>query len=269
MSIKEKVYKIIFEADTPAGKLFDVLLIGVICLSVLAVCLESVRSIKLRYQTIFEVCEITFTVLFTMEYLLRLYTVERKRDYLLSFYGVIDLLAIIPSYISFYFIGIESLMVIRAVRLLRIFRLFKLTHYIGESEVLMNALKASRHKITVFIFTVFTVVLFVGALMYVIEGDANGFSSIPKAMYWAIVTMTTVGYGDIVPLTDLGRTLAAFLMVMGYGIIAVPTGIVTTELANAGFEYRHEKQAKACSECHKNSQKKDARFCESCGNKLV
>ncbi len=269
MTFKQRTYQIIFEADTPLGKLFDVVLIGIIGFSLLAVCLESVASYKVKFQQLFTFSEILFTSFFTIEYLFRLYCVERKRDYLFSFYGVIDLLAILPSYIGLYFIGVESLMVIRAVRLLRIFRLFKLTHYIGESEVLVNALKASRHKITVFIFTVFTVVLFVGALMYVIEGDENGFSSIPKAMYWAIVTMTTVGYGDIVPLTDLGRTLAAFLMVMGYGIIAVPTGIVTTELASAGIDYKKEKSQKDCRKCSENSEKKDAHFCENCGKQLV
>lgn len=269
MTPKQKIHQIIFGAETKLGKLFDVVLIAVICLSVLVVVLESVTSIKLGYKNFFYTIEWFFTIFFSIEYILRVYSVEKKKDYVFSFYGVVDFLAILPSYIGLYMVGMESLMVIRAVRLLRIFRLFKLTHYVGESEILMNALKASRHKITVFLFTIFTIVLSVGAMMYVIEGSESGYSSIPKAMYWAVVTMTTVGYGDIVPQTDLGKTLAAVLMVMGYGIIAVPTGIVTTELANAGKEYKQRDMEKlSCPTCEKSDHESDAKFCKTCGVKL-
>lgn len=270
MTQKQKIYDVIFKADTPAGKLFDIALIIIISLSVLVVCLESVNSILTDHSDLFIIVEWTFTLLFTIEYILRVYCVENKRKYIFSFYGIIDLLAILPSYLGLYITGAESLMVIRAVRLLRIFRLFKLTQFVGESEVLVNALLASRYKITVFLFSIFTIVLSVGALMYVIEGAVNGFTSIPKAMYWAIVTMTTVGYGDIVPQTELGRTLAACLMVMGYGIIAVPTGIVTTELANAGRRYKKKSKRGECRTCATNSNHDpDANYCKTCGVKLT
>lgn len=268
MKLKAKIHEIIFGSSTPMGKLFDVVLIVVICLSVLVVILESVNSIKYEFQYIFRAIEWFFTIFFTIEYLLRIYCSEKKKNYIFSFYGIIDVLAILPSYLSLYLVGAHSLMVIRAVRLLRIFRLFKLTQYVGEGEILMSALRASRHKITVFLFSVFTIVLTVGTLMYVIEGDVNGYTSIPKAMYWAIVTMTTVGYGDIVPVTELGKTLAALLMVMGYAIIAVPTGIVTTELANAGKEYKDIKDSKDkqnCLTCLNNEHDSDAKFCKTCG----
>ena len=268
---KEKIYRIIFEADTKWGKIFDVALIIVICLSVLVVILESVRTVKLEFYGGFKAIEWFFTFFFTIEYILRVYSAPKKKDYIISFYGVIDLLALLPSYIGLYLTGAESLMVIRAVRLLRIFRLFKLTQYVGEAEILIRALQASRHKITVFLFSIFTIVLSVGAAMYVIEGDVNGFSSIPKGMYWAIVTMTTVGYGDIVPVTDLGKTLAATLMVMGYAIIAVPTGIVTTELANAGKEYQVKKESiekENCLTCLNSEHAPDAIFCRTCGRRL-
>lgn len=268
MTTKQKIHEIIFGASTPMGKLFDVVLIVVICLSVLVVVLESVNSIKNEFQYVFRAIEWFFTIFFTIEYILRIYCTEKKKKYIFSFYGIIDVLAILPSYLSLYLVGAHSLMVIRAVRLLRVFRLFKLTHYVGEGEVLMNALRASRHKITVFMFSVFTIVLTVGALMYVVEGDVNGYTSIPKAMYWAIVTMTTVGYGDIVPVTELGKTIAAFLMIMGYAIIAVPTGIVTTELANAGKDFnvaRENKDKQDCPRCHNKDHDADANFCKSCG----
>lgn len=271
MTTKERIYQIIFEADTKLGKLFDVVLIYIICASVLVVCLESVKVVKQMFLGWFVTLEWIFTILFTVEYVLRVYSVKEKKDYIFSFYGIVDLVALLPSYISLYLVGASSFMVVRAIRLLRIFRLFKLTQYVGEAEVLITALQASRHKITVFLFSIFTIVLSVGALMYVIEGNESGFTSIPQAMYWAVVTMTTVGYGDIVPVSEFGKTVAATLMIMGYGIIAVPTGIVTTELANAGKEFKDKKTKEdisKCLTCMNNSHDHDAYFCKTCGRSI-
>lgn len=246
--MKETIYTIIFGTETKAGRAFDLLLIWLIILSVLFVCLESVAEYRVSYGHIFTGFELVLTVFFTIEYLLRIYCIEKPRKYIFSFFGIIDLLAILPVFISFFIAGLQSLVVIRAIRILRIFRLLKLSRYIGEAETLKNALVASKHKITVFLLVVVTIVIFMGALMYLIEGRENGFDSIPRSMYWAVVTMTTVGYGDLVPKTDLGRFLSSILMVMGYGIIAVPTGIVTAELNN-------------------EMNNKSRRICPNCGNK--
>ena len=205
--IRKKVYSIIFEAETPKGKLFDLLLISAIVLSVVAVVLESVASFRENYGDWLYALEWTFTILFTVEYGLRLFCVRRPLGYVTSFYGIIDLLAILPTFLSLFFAGAQSLIVIRSIRILRVFRLFKLGRYVGEAEVLGKALEASRHKIIVFLVAVLSIVLFMGALMYLIEGNSSGFTSIPKGMYWAIVTMTTVGYGDLTPQTDLGQLI--------------------------------------------------------------
>jgi len=262
---RSKLYEIIFEAETTNGKLFDVLLIFAIILSVLTVCLESIENLKVQFGTAFLYIEWIFTIGFTIEYILRLLSVQRPLSYALSFYGIIDLLAILPSYIAPFYSGAQSLHVIRSIRLIRIFRLFKLTRYVGEGEVLKRALRASRHKIIIFLFTVLSIALFSGALLYLVEGSEHGFTSIPKGMYWAIVTMTTVGYGDLAPQTDLGRTLASFIMIMGYGIIAVPTGIVTAEIthANRGTNTR------TCSKCMKEGHEYDATYCRTCGEILA
>lgn len=241
---RKELYIIIFEADTFRGKFFDVLLIGMILLSVLLVCLDSVESIEQRFFHYFYILEWIFTIFFTVEYILRLLCVRKKRRYIFSFFGMIDLLALLPTYLGIFFTGVHSLAVIRSIRILRIFRLLKLSRYVGEAEILLKALKQSMYKITVFILAVLTVVTFMGAVMYLVEGKENGFTSIPKSMYWAIVTMTTVGYGDITPMTSLGKTLASILMILGYGIIAVPTGIVTSELNNA----RKDQLCKKCGQ---------------------
>jgi len=228
--LRERIYTIIFETDTPAGKAFDVGLIVFILLSVLLVMLDSVPGIHDDWGTWLLVGEWLITVLFTLEYLLRLWVVSRMKSYAFSFYGVVDLLAILPTYISIFLPGMHFLTTVRVMRLMRIFRVFKLVQFMGEGNQLWQALKRSRHKITVFITTILTVVVAVGSLMYLIEGAASGFTSIPKGIYWAIVTMTTVGYGDIAPVTPLGQVVASLLMIVGYGIIAVPTGIVTSEM---------------------------------------
>lgn len=262
---RRALHEVIFEADTPAGRTFDVVLLWVISLSIVAVCLESVASIKLRFGEPLRVVEWVVTGLFTVEYLLRLLAVQRPWVYARSFFGIVDLLAILPAYLSLFIGGAQSLAVIRALRLLRIFRVLKLARFLGEARLLQAAMRASLRKITVFIITVLATVLIAGALMYFIEGPAHGFTSIPISMYWAIVTMTTVGFGDIVPGTVVGRFLASALMILGYGIIAVPTGIVSVELAEA---VRNASNTQACPSCGREGHANDARYCKYCGSAL-
>lgn len=263
-SWRDRLYTVIFEAETPLGKSFDIVLIWAILISVSAICLESVKEIRETYGQVLTVVEWSFTGLFSIEYILRVISMRKPSSYIFSFYGVVDLLSILPSYFGLFFAGAHSLMVIRSVRLLRIFRLFKLTRYVGEAEVLRKALAAGRHKIFVFIFTVFTLALFMGAVMFVVEGEDNGFTSIPMGMYWSIVTMTTVGYGDLIPQTDFGRTIASFLMIMGYGIIAVPTGIISVELANVS----KGQTTKTCPNCMLEGHSEDANYCRVCGDRF-
>ena len=262
------LYEVIFEADTTAGKAFDVVLLWSILTSVLAVLLDSVVSIREDYGTWLYALEWFFTILFTIEYAVRLYCVRHPRLYARSFYGIVDLLSILPTYISLFIGGSHALIVIRALRLLRVFRIFKLARFVGEASVLMEALRASREKIIVFLMTVLSIVLIVGSLMYLIEGSQpnTGFTSIPASIYWTIVTMTTVGYGDIAPQTVLGKFLASTVMIIGYGIIAVPTGIVTAELTSATHKRRITTQV--CSECHKSGHDPDATHCKFCGESL-
>lgn len=229
-NLRERIYTIIFETDTPAGKAFDVGLIFFILLSVLLVMLDSIPGIHDEWGVLLLAGEWLITALFSLEYLLRLSVARRPKNYAFSFYGMVDLMAILPTYISIFLPGMHFLTTVRVMRLLRVFRVFKMVQFMGEGHQLWQALKRSRHKITVFLTTVFTVVVAVGSLMYLIEGEKSGFTSIPKSIYWAIVTMTTVGYGDIAPATPLGQIVASLLMVIGYGIIAVPTGIVTSEM---------------------------------------
>jgi voltage-gated potassium channel len=262
---RHKLHEIIFEADTPAGKTFDLALLVLIILSVIAVMLESINTVAARYGTVLRAFEWVVTILFTVEYLLRLSCVRKPWRYARSFFGLVDVLAILPTYLSLVIPGAQSLLVIRALRLLRIFRVLKLAHFVGESRVLWAAVKASARKIVVFLGTVLTVVIIVGSLMYLIEGEANGFTSIPVSIYWAIVTMTTVGYGDIAPQTPLGKILASAIMIMGYGIIAVPTGIVTVELASAT---RSALNTQACPDCGAGGHANDAVHCKYCGGKL-
>lgn len=261
-----KIHEIIFEADTPAGKAFDILLIIGIMLSVFVVMLESISSVRDLYGRQLYLIEWFFTILFSVEYILRLISVGRPLKYARSFFGVVDLLAVIPTYLGLLFPAGHYLMVIRILRVLRVFRILKLVNYLGEARLLMEALKASRTKITIFIFTVMTIVVIVGSLMYVIEGEANGFTSIPRGIYWAIVTLTTVGYGDISPKTNLGQTLASLVMIMGYAIIAVPTGIVTAEISQQTF--RQKVSTQACPECSLEGHDSNALCCKWCGAKL-
>ncbi len=261
-----RLHQIIFEADTPVGKAFDVVLIGSILVSVLAVMLDSVAEIHDRYGSVLLAVEWGFTILFTVEYVVRLLSVRYQMRYALSFYGVVDLLAILPTYLSIVVTGTQSLLVIRALRLLRIFRVLKLRYYLEEAEVLVTALQASRAKIVVFLTSVLSIALVVGSLLYLIEGEASGFTSIPRGMYWAIVTMTTVGYGDIAPRTVLGQLAASGLMILGYAIIAVPTGIVTAELSQAAR--RTGVSTQACLDCGAEGHDVDADFCKYCGAEL-
>ncbi len=262
---RRKLHEVIFEADTPAGKLFDVALILTIAASVVAVMLDSVRPFRANHGTLLYTAEWVFTLLFTLEYLLRLACVGRPGKYAVSFFGVVDLLAILPTYLSLLLPGTQYLLVIRILRLLRIFRIFKLGHYVGAADHLTRALKASRRKIGVFLFTVLTLVVILGSLMYVIEGEDRGFTSIPTSIYWAIVTLTTVGYGDISPQTPLGQMLAALIMITGYGIIAVPTGIVTVEMSRAAFQ---KVSNQACPQCSAEGHDTDAAHCKFCGARL-
>ncbi len=260
-----RLYEIIFEADTPAGKLFDVVLIWCIILSVIVVFLESIQELGEKYAYYFHLFEWIFTILFSIEYIFRLISVRKPQRYALSFYGVIDFLAIIPTYLSLIIAGSQYLLVIRVLRLLRVFRVFKIRPLLAQAEILTRALKASQSKIAVFLFTVLTMIVVIGAIMYVVEGPVNGFTSIPTSMYWAIVTMTTVGYGDISPQTPIGQMLASIVMIIGYSIIAVPTGIVTVEIAEAS---RKSITTQVCPECLKEGHDRDAVYCKYCSAKL-
>ncbi len=260
-----KLHTVIFEADTGIGKVFDVGLIVTILLSVLAVMLDSVQSISMVYGEWLYAAEWFFTIAFTIEYILRLSCVGRPIKYAVSFFGVIDLLAILPTYVSVIVPGSQFLLVIRILRVLRIFRVFKLVKYISEAKLLRQALRASQRKITVFLFTVLTSVVIMGSLMYMIEGAENGFTSIPRSIYWSIVTLTTVGYGDISPQTPIGQVLASLIMIMGYGIIAVPTGIVTVEMTRAQQKIV---STQACPQCAAEGHDHDAAHCKYCGAKL-
>ena len=264
-SLRERLYVIVFEATTPGGRAFDVVLIALILLSVLVVALDSVASIAARYGPMLVVAEWVFTAVFTVEYLLRAAVSPRPLAYMRSFYGLIDLLAILPSYASLVFAGGRYLLAVRILRVLRIFRILKLTEYIGESQVITRALHAARHKITVFVVAVLTIVTVIGALMYLIEGPEHGFTSIPVGVYWAVVTLSTVGFGDVTPQTTAGRALSVVVMILGYGIIAVPTGIVTVELSNAGRRTR----TVTCPACGADGHGVDAAFCRVCGTRLI
>jgi voltage-gated potassium channel len=262
---RQRLHEIIFEADTPAGKLFDSLLLLAIGASVLVVMLESVASVRAAAGPVLRALEWGFTVLFTVEYALRLVSVRRPARYALSPLGLIDLIAILPTYLSLVLPGAHTLLVVRVLRLLRIFRVFKLAEYLQESRVLGQALRASRRKIAVFLLTVVTIVVIVGAVMYVVEGEEHGFTSIPASIYWAVVTLTTVGYGDLTPATTLGRVLSVVVMLVGYGIIAVPTGIVTVELTRAAAQ---PVSTQACPGCGAGGHEADAVYCRRCGTRL-
>ncbi len=264
MNFKTKLYDIIFEADTPPGKNFDIGLMVVILISIFLVMLESVSSINIAYGHSLHVAEWIITAIFTVEFILRIWVVKKPLKYIFSFYGVIDLLSILPTYLGLFMPGGQSLMVIRALRLLRVFRIFKISRYTKEGQSIAKALKASRPKISVFLFAVLMIVLIIGTIMYLVEGEANGFTSIPRSIYWAIVTITTVGYGDIAPHTGLGQLIASFAMILGYAIIAVPTGIVSAE-----FSKRNKNiTTQVCPDCINEGHDTDATFCKFCGCRL-
>lgn len=261
---KLKLYEIIFEADTRHGKIFDIALLFVIVVSIVLVMLESVHAVNDAYGDYLKIAEWFVTVIFSIEYLLRIYVLKKPLSYIFSFYGIVDLLSVLPTYISIFLSGGCGLLVIRALRLLRIFRILKLSRYTKESRFIMRALYESRHKLSVFLAAILAVVTILGTFMYMIEGEENGFTSIPESIYWAIVTLTTVGYGDIAPHTDLGKFIASFVMILGYSIIAVPTGIV----AVAFNKTPEEISTQVCPECLSENHDIDAKFCKKCGAEI-
>ncbi|POY38923.1 ion transporter [Solitalea longa] len=265
-SWRTKLQEVIFESNTLGGKIFDVALLVCIIISILAVMLDSVATIHLRYGHFFYIIEWVFTFLFTIEFILRLIAVKQPLRYAFSFFGIIDLLAIVPMYLSVIFVGAQSLLVLRALRLLRIFRIFKLTHFLSEMSFLGSALRSSIKKICIFMLVVLTLVIILGSVMYLVESEESGFGSIPDSIYWAIVTITTVGYGDISPVSPMGKFIASIMMLLGYGIIAVPTGIVTTEMVSLARLKKHS--GDTCPGCGKEGHDADAVFCKFCGEKL-
>ena len=272
-NLKNKLHTIIYEADTPMGKLFDVVLLILILVSVILVMLESVTSIDTHYHDFLYFGEWVITIFFTIEYILRIITVKKASNYIFSFYGIIDLLSTIPLYLSFILAGSNALLAVRALRLLRVFRILKITRYMGEANKLNKALRDSKPKIFVFLFAVLILSIIAGTIMYLVEGEQSGFVSIPISVYWCIVTLTTVGFGDIAPVTPLGQFIAAIIMIMGYGIIAVPTGIVSAEYASKKThtvddpEYIHV-NTQSCQNCNENNHHDNAEFCHKCGSTL-
>lgn len=263
--LRKQLYEIIFEADTPAGKLFDICLLIAILLSVITVICESVSQLRHNFALGFITLEWIFTIIFSIEYTLRIYASKHRSRYIFSFYGLIDLLAILPAFLGIFITGAHSFMIIRAFRLLRVFRVLKVSRFSKAGETLILALRASREKIGVFLFTIFTTILLIGTLMYLIEGEKNGFTSIPKSIYWAIVTITTVGYGDITPQTAVGQFFSGLLMILGYAIIAVPTGIISVEVAR---KEKSKSFSRTCPVCKEPNQDYKAKFCYNCGAQL-
>ncbi|MDP5231038.1 MAG: ion transporter [Cellulophaga sp.] len=274
---KNKIHEIIYEADTPLGKWFDIVLIILIIISVILVMLESIKGIDAKYHGILLTLEWIVTIFFTIEYIARVISIKKPFQYIFSFYGIIDLFSTIPLYLTYFLAGSQALLALRAFRLLRIFRILKLVRFLGEASQLKNALKASRAKITVFLFAVTIVSIILGTLMYLVEGEEAGFTSIPTSVYWTIVTLTTVGYGDIAPITPQGQLIAMIIMLVGYGVIAVPTGIVTVEFgkqtkANGATSAQEGKyvhvNTQACKTCAKEGHRDDATHCYNCGSSL-
>ena len=264
---KSKIHKIIYEADTPKGKLFDILLLILILTSIIAVMLESVEHIDNKYHKELNIAEWIITILFTLEYIARIISIKKPKDYIFSFYGIIDLLSTIPKYLSFFLVGSHALVALRALRLLRIFRILKLVRFVGESHNFIRALKSSRAKISVFLFAVVVLCIILGTVMYLVEGNNDsGFTSIPRSVYWAIVTLTTVGYGDIAPGTPLGQLIASVIMILGYGIIAIPTGIISAEYVSQGKEV--SVNTKSCQNCSAEYHKDGAKYCYGCGHEM-
>ncbi|MFD2098394.1 ion transporter [Flagellimonas iocasae] len=270
---KHKLHEIIYEADTPAGKFFDIVLFALIILSVILVMLESVDHIDKEHHKILLTLEWGITIFFTLEYIARVISIKKPFKYIFSFYGIIDFISTIPLYLSYILAGSQVLLAVRAFRLLRVFRILKLVKFIGEASQLQSALKASRTKIAVFIYVVLILSVILGTLMYLIEGDDAGFTSIPTSIYWTIVTLTTVGYGDIAPQTPLGQFLATVIMILGYGIIAVPTGIVTAEFSRSSKNVKDgghmvHVNTQACPNCSAEGHRDDATHCYNCGHSL-
>ncbi|MFD1014959.1 ion transporter [Winogradskyella rapida] len=287
---KHKIHEVIYEADTPSGKLFDIILLVLIIFSIILVMLESIASIDEEYHQLLYVGEWVVTILFSVEYILRIISVKKPLKYVFSFFGIVDFLSTIPMYLSFVFVGSQALVTLRALRLLRVFRILKLARYLGASNHLKASLIASRVKIMVFLFAVMITSVIFGTIMYLVEGEANGFDNIPKSIYWCVVTLTTVGFGDIAPQTALGQLITTFIMILGYGIIAVPTGIVSAEYIRSGKQSDDEKKSlesnnydqendptqhvtihlnsQHCSNCHVSNHRDNADFCYNCGNQL-
>lgn len=261
---QDKIHQIIYEADTKSGKLFDIVLLWAILASIVLVMLESIADLDAKYHSFFNISEWVITILFTIEYILRIISVKQPKNYIFSFYGIIDLLSTIPKYLSLVFGGAHALVALRALRLLRVFRILKLVRFIGATNNLSKALKASKYKIFVFISAVLVICIIIGTIMYLIEGDDSGFTSIPKGIYWAIVTLTTVGYGDIAPQTGLGQLIASMVMILGYGIIAIPTGIITAEFAKQQINTNTQ----CCPNCATERHNDNAIYCYKCGEKI-
>lgn len=265
-SLKKKLYDVIFGTESPAGKRFDLMLITMIVLSVVAVSLDSIDSISADYKTMLFIAEWFFTIAFTLEYFVRIYCSPKPWAYMRSFYGIVDLLSIIPTYLTLFLPQASYFIVVRLLRVLRIFRVLKLARYIGETNILIRSLLMSRRKVFVFFSSVLVLATIIGSLMFIVEGPENGFTSIPTSIYWCIVTITTVGYGDITPHTILGKFLAAATMLIGYSIIAVPTGILTAEIAS---EMQRERNHKVCPNCNHSGHERDAKYCRKCGVKFI
>lgn len=264
---RARIHEVIYGTHTPAGRLFDIILLIVILFSVIVVMLESVRDLDTQYHTFFNVSEWIVTILFTIEYILRIICVKKPMKYVFSFYGIVDLLSTIPKYLSFFLVGSQYLAALRALRLLRIFRILKLVRFLGESNNLLRAINQSKTKIFVFVFSVLVISVILGTVMYLVEGPEHGFNSIPHSIYWTIVTLTTVGYGDISPQTALGQLIATVIMIIGYGIIAVPTGIVSAEYTAARKKDKYDNRS--CGSCGSDVIRSDADYCRKCGHRLT
>jgi voltage-gated potassium channel len=266
MSVRSKLHEVIFEADTPKGRFFDISLIFCILTSIVVIMLDSVESMSEKYGELFRILEWTFTALFTIEYILRIISMKRASSYVFSFYGIIDFFSIVPTYLSILLPGSQYLLSIRFLRILRIFRVLKLMQFVSEASVMAKSMRQSLPKVSVFLLSIFILVTIFGAVMYMVEGKENGFDSIPHAIYWAVVTLSTVGYGDITPQTPLGQGISAIIMVLGYGTIAVPTGIVTAELTKNAMSRTN---TQACPVCGLARHDDDASFCKACGESLL
>ncbi|MGB5555193.1 MAG: ion transporter [Flavobacteriaceae bacterium] len=266
---RRKLHIIIYGTHTPAGKLFDILLLGLILYSIIIVMLESVPNIDAKYHSFLNISEWVVTILFSIEYILRIICINKPKSYIFSFFGIIDFLSTVPKYLSYLFVGSQYFTAFRALRLLRVFRILKLVRFVGESNNLIRALKQSRTKIFVFVFFVLVVSVLLGTLMYLIEGPEHGFNSIPHSVYWTIVTLTTVGYGDISPETPLGQFIAPLIMIIGYGIIAVPTGIVYAEYAASKNDAKTIDEGRSCPNCSAEVYRSDAHYCRKCGYNLM